>query len=111
MLNFFAFSLHWFTTSFALFSCFTDTTMASPSKMHSPSKSSSCSSPSQFPGKRDRRVNDGGPLGNRVIGINLRNVTRSMTTSMRQARVDHIRQKMGGLPKTKEKNFYENFRP
>ena len=33
----------------------------------------------------------------------------SMTTSMRQARVDHICQNMGGLPKTKDKNFYENF--
>ena len=32
-----------------------------------------------------------------------------MTTSMRQARVDHIRQNMGGLPKTKDKKFCENF--
>ena len=53
VLNFSAFPLHCFTAGFALFSCFTDTTMASPSKMHSPSKSSSCSSPSQSPGKQE----------------------------------------------------------
>ena len=106
VLNFSAFSLHWFTAGFALFSCFTEGTMASSSKMDSPSKSSSCSSPSQSPGKRDRKANDGGPFGNRVIGINLRNLRQFMTTSMRQTRVDHMRQNMGRLPKTKDKNFY-----
>ena len=49
------------------------------------------------------------PPLNRVIGINLLNLSQSMTSSMRQARVDHIRQNMGGLPNTKDKNFYENF--
>ena len=106
VLNFYAFSLHWFTTGFALFSCSTNTTMASPSKMHSPPKFSSCSSPCQPPGKRDRRGNDGGPFGSRVIGINLRSLSQSMPGSMRQARVG---QNMGGLPNTKDKNFYENF--
>ena len=38
LLNFSAFCLHWCTAGFALFSCFTYTTMASPSKVHSPSK-------------------------------------------------------------------------
>ena len=54
-------------------------------------------------------MNDRGPFGNRVIGINLCNLSESMTSSMRQARPDPIRQNMGGLPNTKDNNFYEHF--
>ena len=49
-----------------LFFLLTDTAMCSPTKMHSPLKSSSCSSSGHSPGKRHRKVSDGTAFGKRA---------------------------------------------